>query len=862
MKYDVQAIINDLRGKEEMQAEQHDGCYELMTATVQAYAKLPDLLALDFKDLNLVYLTTVGTWSQGIDAKKKMVDESHLASEYKQKLKESWDRVWEKASRHEYNNNATSEKDDYSIGLFGTGFFSFKRSTSSPTSEQVSSFIQMLIDILPMTDDEAMFKRAESVFKMSIPGMQTAAASMILHCLKPYSFPILNTNTGYKNIFEIIGVNLTKTSLLETYIDNCRKIKAFRDQNFSVKNYRIFDMEAREIDKFAIASRDDRKTWLLTWNVDNWQWEGYAEKCAATREGQTITDSWTCSSTKPQIGDEVFLIKLGDKPKCLVGHGRVVRESYDKEHLDPVKAAEGKTAKHIDVEFDRLIDYDHEKYISQEELNSKCSAQHWSPQNSGIEIKPEVLPTLYALWNESTTNTSSNDWWPSLAEYDPGLTADEYHDLFLNEKVVKRPWLVALYELYQMPGHLGTCKQLADKYGYKPGHYISFLSSAADNIAKETNCPLTADQEGSKYWPVLFVGRYVSDKSQGSYCWKMREPVVEAIETLVNEGTFNTEESEPMTKIDHNTILYGPPGTGKTYNSVLYAVALCEGKDPNEVKAEPYTDVLKRYNAFKEAGQIAFTTFHQSYGYEEFIEGIKPKLGEDDDKLGYTIEDGVFKTFCNRAMAIRAHSRFPASRVKQPKIWGMILGGAGMTDLKKQCFEKNEIRLGWSEIDDDSGNDYADDNGVSWQGKHMVYDFKNTMEVGDIVVIEKTNKSIDAIGIVSGDYSYDKSRGRYPRSREVVWLVKDVDEDITGYLPNGRKQLSRYSLFAFDYIGIKAILQILSKYRSFSFIDIEQETKPYVFIIDEINRGNISKIFGELITLIEDTKRAGASEAM
>jgi 5-methylcytosine-specific restriction protein B len=82
------------------------------------------------------------------------------------------------------------------------------------------------------------------------------------------------------------------------------------------------------------------------------------------------------------------------------------------------------------------------------------------------------------------------------------------------------------------------------------------------------------------------------------------------------------------------------------------------------------------------------------------------------------------------------------------------------------------------------------------------------------------------------------------------------------FLPNGRKQLSRFSLFAFDYIGMETISKILNENTIAPVVEVEQESKPYVFIIDEINRGNISKIFGELITLIEDTKRAGAAEAM
>ena len=1078
-KYDVQAIINDLQEKEEMDPERHDGCYELLRETVNAYAKLNDFSTLDYKDLNLVYLTTVGTWSQGLDAKKKMVNECNLASDDKEYLSMLWDEVWEKAGRGEYTNYEASAKEGRSIGLFGTGFFSFKRKNSEPSSEQVQSFIRMLIDILPMEDDEQMFSRAENVLNTRIPGMQAAAASMILHCLKPYSFPILNSNTGFSNIFEVVGVKLTRTSSLDTYIDNCRKIKAFRDQNFTCKNYRVFDVEAQKMGEFAITDSSEKRVWLLTWNKNNWNWEGYSDKCVSTQNGGTITESWTCANTNPKLGDEVFLIKLGEQPRCLIGHGFVVKESYESDHFDPEKSAAGKKSNHIDVEFDRLLDYEKDKCVSQDELNGKCGEQYWSPQSSGIEIKPEVLPALYALWGADTRGTEQydfasmvsflseysgqhyvapdkagdqaeymtelktrgqdarqkfiafgqkiaaripsleyvscsnwmnqgqtvehylwielknsewkeypnsvslsiekhdnvypgegyylsvraetrdvnskaadykrqlrlldcdllegmsyrvkhkdqtyhfqgtdiekvkelseegilqkveivealdnlpgkdlagtvfdetlkavkeilplyeyvmqeEDWWPNLTEYDPGISAEQYHDLLLNESVVKRTWLQALYEMYQMPNHLGTCKQMGDVYGYAPSHYISYLTTAAENIVKETGCPvLPREEENSRYWPALFQGKHPKDKAQGSYCWKMREPVIDAMERIIAEGVLKTEENNQMAQFDHNTILYGPPGTGKTYNSVIYAVAICEGKPFEEVRKEPYRNVLLRYNDLRDAGRIAFTTFHQSYGYEEFIEGIKPKLGVDNETLGYIIEDGVFKAFCNRAKAVKVQAATGAQMKPEPRIWGMILGGTGMTDLKKQCFENDEIRLGWSEVDDeDIDGEFVGDDNSSWNAKHMVSDFKNSMEVGDVVVIEKNNKSIDAIGVITGEYVYDKSQGKYPRSRAVEWLVKDIDQDMLQFLPNGRKQLSRFSVFAFDYIGMGAISQILNEYLNDPVMEVEQETKPYVFIIDEINRGNISKIFGELITLIEDTKRAGASEAM
>ena len=104
---------------------------------------------------------------------------------------------------------------------------------------------------------------------------------------------------------------------------------------------------------------------------------------------------------------------------------------------------------------------------------------------------------------------------------------------------------------------------------------------------------------------------------------------------------------EMKKEFDKNLILYGPPGTGKTYHSATYAVAICDGKSVEELT--DYDAVMKRYNELKEEGRIAFTTFHQSYGYEEFIEGLKPVVDEEASDISYTIESGVFKRFCDVA---------------------------------------------------------------------------------------------------------------------------------------------------------------------------------------------------------------------
>lgn len=124
-----------------------------------------------------------------------------------------------------------------------------------------------------------------------------------------------------------------------------------------------------------------------------------------------------------------------------------------------------------------------------------------------------------------------------------------------------------------------------------------------------------------------------------------------------NNVNFEKEEGDELKVqemcFDRNMILYGPPGTGKTYHTVLYAVAIIEGRSLKSIEGENYSEVKKRYDEYMGEGRIAFTTFHQSYGYEEFIEGIRPvvEMNQDtgEENLQYEIRSGIFKSFCERA---------------------------------------------------------------------------------------------------------------------------------------------------------------------------------------------------------------------
>lgn len=311
---------------------------------------------------------------------------------------------------------------------------------------------------------------------------------------------------------------------------------------------------------------------------------------------------------------------------------------------------------------------------------------------------------------------------------------------------------------------------------------------------------------------------------------------------------------EKTNEFDLNIILYGPPGTGKTYNTAIYAVAICDGMSLEAVREMPYEDVLERYNALKkDEKRVSFTTFHQSYGYEEFIEGIKPKMDSDASAVEYTIKDGAFKEFCDRASKKKAISGKMKVR-EDAVIWNVILGGTENPDLKQKCFDEGTIRIGWYESPEIITYDTEKLNDTE---RRILLNFQDEMEIGDIVVARSTASAVNGIGIVAGEAEFDTSNEKYPRKRRVDWLCSREDIQIIDL--NGGTRLDRKSVYPLSRISVG---DLLSRVPSNAGVEVEDETRPYVFIIDEINRGNISKIFGELITLIEPTKRKGAGEAI
>lgn len=450
-------------------------------------------------------------------------------------------------------------------------------------------------------------------------------------------------------------------------------------------------------------------------------------------------------------------------------------------------------------------------------------------------------------------------YWPSQEEYPLILTKEEWKAFIEkvehpNHKGCMR-MLKALMEL----GGQASLRKLSTTYGESQNFYLASAMNTGKRAQKYFELAPCISDGVEHFSAIPYLTKRVSEKGISTTSYRLRPTLLEALKEIdLSDIDISKEVDDDMVTYDKNQILYGPPGTGKTYHTVIYAVAIIEGKSTDEISSEPYVEVLDRFNGYKAKGLICSTTFHQSYGYEEFIEGISPVLDENEDSgLKYVIRDGVFKEFCehaSRPVIVKADDAVDPLINKYPRIWKVSLGGTYENEVRRDCLEQGRIRIGW----DTYGSELDKVSEYTEGGKGILNAFYERMQIGDIIFSCYTNRLIDAIGVVTGDGEWDDSCSQYKRFRKVKWLVKDIREDIVDI--NEGKTMTLSAVYQLN-VSLGDALAIVQKYSQESKV-VQENKDRYVFIIDEINRGNISKIFGELITLIEDKKRGGAEEAM
>ncbi len=349
------------------------------------------------------------------------------------------------------------------------------------------------------------------------------------------------------------------------------------------------------------------------------------------------------------------------------------------------------------------------------------------------------------------------------------------------------------------------------------------------------------------------------------------ENFVNGIDSIMNNDDFKEAK---IGTLSLNRILYGPPGTGKTYCTTELAVQCVdpdwyETLNDDKFKRQKLKD---KYDELTAEGRIAFTTFHQSFAYEDFVEGIRAKTDEETRLICYQVESGVFKQIAQKAGNIIKSKKFEGLS-NSPKVWKLSIGEVKEREFRKNCLDKNEARIGWHKTGD-LNVDYDSRTLVEksyWdslkKAQSSLNCFANDISVGDVILCLKSEVSIQAIGIVTSDYKYeDNAEGLnqyYPHVRCVKWIARGMNLNI---LPlNNSYKMVPQACYELSRINWDDLLNEVKKQNQYQFLKlVTQETvdkKNYAFIIDEINRGNISRIFGELITLLEPDKRKNGIDA-
>ena len=279
--------------------------------------------------------------------------------------------------------------------------------------------------------------------------------------------------------------------------------------------------------------------------------------------------------------------------------------------------------------------------------------------------------------------------------------------------------------------------------------------------------------------------------------------------TITHEPKKNTDKTPA---IPLNQILFGAPGTGKTYHTKKMAVEIINGK-----KERTREEINEEYEKLIEAGQIVFTTFHQSLSYEDFIEGIKPET--IDGNVAYEVKDGIFKQLCSRAIE------------QKPK----------NSDIEIYDFDK-----GWNDLIAEAEQNLLSDSmlllPVLTQDKGV---YVTEITDNGNLKIKPKNSRLDIDYIVS----YNRAKKLQGVFSDLS-VVKNIDKEFRSVI-GGSNSTAYWAVLNYINNKIKENNRIIPDY---------EEPKTHVLIIDEINRGNVSAIFGELITLLEEDKRKGNPE--
>lgn len=471
---------------------------------------------------------------------------------------------------------------------------------------------------------------------------------------------------------------------------------------------------------------------------------------------------------------------------------------------------------------------------------NKLSFHKLDLENSEINIEQidfSETRDFYCVLEKFKENVKKN-----LKNKDIVIIFDDLNELniidiveFVDNQFLKYESLWNLYETKNKEDEKYSIREL---FKYSSSDYDSapkkfkYLSKLIESL--ENDNYFVINQMVGFYDNVL-VGRKKTTPSKEN----STEDEIEETRWEIEEDEIEYQKYANILKFTPNLILYGPPGTGKTYS----LSKIIEAKEKQEGSLLNYYDIEKE-------GRVKFITFHQSFSYEEFIEGLRPYMNESNS-INYRVEPGILKSFIEK-QSIQLSTNKKINDLKKDidisnenVVYRISLGAKAEKNIYEFFKTNNKIGIRHGDpIDFFKLNDEQKNNANSTLKR-----FAEQMNIGDFVCVFNDSETIRLVGIVTSDYYFDKSnKFEYFHTRNVTWIENFESSPLNILSMNNNSIMTNGALNKLNF-NVSTLINTIENLRS------DNRKKPLYLIIDEINRGNISKIFGELITLIEKDKR-------
>ena len=429
------------------------------------------------------------------------------------------------------------------------------------------------------------------------------------------------------------------------------------------------------------------------------------------------------------------------------------------------------------------------------------------------------ISRLYSQENAEKAEAAS--WFPS--DYTPGLTEEDWLALLGDDKVFTTGSLEIMKRMKDYGGQ-ATCTQLAVKYGETKSFYLTGSTALAKRVVEKTGCPVLTDDknENSKWWPVLYIGRYATKDEQGSYIWKLRDELSSALDKTDLSGielyvaAAPGEEDRGYWWLNANPKIwsYSDIAVGEVQSYTLY--------NENGNKRRIFQNFLDA-----KAGDMIIG--YESNPVKQIVAIGRVSAEQDGEKLFFEKVEGLTSPIDYATLKECPElERMEYFQNPQGSLFKLTRGEYDF--ILDMIREENQVSTD-AAIDAYTKSDFLDE----------VYMTEKRYE--NLVAVLRNKKNI----ILQGAPGVGKTFA----ARRLAWSMMGEKDDSRIEFVQFHQNYS-YEDFMMGYKPVEDGFELkYGIFYRFCQKAANQPDKEFFFIIDEINRGNMSKIFGELLMLIE-----------